>query len=89
MGNHVYLGEKEYELNKQFGSQAAEVCDFVIAVGEKQAVPIVDGLKEASYPEEKTFVAKNLNEALSKCDTLKTGGLKKIILLENDLPDNY
>lgn len=85
----VELGEKEYELNKEFGKQAAAVCDFVIAVGEKQAVPIVDGLKEAGYPEEKTFVAQNLNEALAKCDTLKTGGLKKIILLENDLPDNY
>lgn len=85
----VELGEKEYELNKEFGKQATAVCDFVIAVGEKQAVPIVDGLKEAGYPEEKTFVAQNLNEALAKCDTLKTGGLKKIILLENDLPDNY
>lgn len=85
----VELGEKEYELNKEFGKQAAAVCDFVIAVGEKQSVPIVDGLKGAGYPEEKTFVAQNLNEALAKCDTLKTGGLKKIILLENDLPDNY
>lgn len=85
----VDLGEREYELNKEFGKQAAEVSDFVIAVGEKQAVPIVDGLKEAGYPEEKTFVAQNLNEALAKCDMLKTGGLKKIILLENDLPDNY
>ncbi len=85
----VDLGEREYELNKEFGKQAAEACDFVIAVGEKRAVPIVDGLKEAGYPEEKTFVAQNLNEALAKCDMLKTGGLKKIILLENDLPDNY
>lgn len=85
----VELGEKEYELNKEFGRQAAAVCDYVCAVGEKQAVPIVDGLKEAGYPEEKTFVAKNLNEALAKCDILKTGGVKKIILLENDLPDNY
>lgn len=85
----VELGEKEYELNKAFGVQAAKVCDYVMAVGEKQAVPIVDGLKEAGYPEEKTFVAKNLNVALAKCDGLKTGGLKKIILLENDLPDNY
>ncbi len=85
----VELGEKEYELNKTFGKQAAEVCDFVIPVGEKQAVPIVDGLNEVGYPKEKIFVAKNLNEALAKCDSLKTGGLKKIILLENDLPDNY
>lgn len=85
----VELGEKEYELNKIFGAQAAKVCDFVIAVGEKQAIPIVDGLNEAGYPKEKTFVAKTLNEALAKSDTLKTGELKKIILLENDLPDNY
>ena len=85
----VELGEQEYELNKVFGKQAAYACDFVIAVGEKQAVPIVDGLKEADYPEEKTYVAHNLNDALAKADTLKTGGLKKIILLENDLPDNY
>lgn len=85
----VELGEKEYELNKEFGRQAAAVCDYVCAVGEKQAVPIADGLREAGYPEEKTFVAKSLNEALAKCDTLKTGGARKIILLENDLPDNY
>lgn len=85
----VELGEQEYELNKAFGTQAAAICDFVIAVGEKQAVPIVDGLKEAHYPEEKTYVAHSLNDALAKTETLKTGGLKKIILLENDLPDNY
>ncbi len=85
----VDLGEKEYELNKELGKQAAQVSDFVIAVGENRAEPIVDGLKEAGYPEEKTFVAKNLNDALAKCDSIKTGGIKKIILLENDLPDNY
>lgn len=85
----VELGEKEYELNKHFGEQAAEICDFVIAVGERQAVPIVDGLKAKGYPEEKTYVAKNLNEALAKVENIKTGGEKKIVLLENDLPDNY
>lgn len=85
----VELGEKEYELNKAFGVQAAEACDYVIAVGEKQAVPITDGLKEAGYPEEKVFVARSLNEALAKTEAIKTGGLKKIVLLENDLPDNY
>ena len=85
----VESGEKEYELNKRFGEQAAEICDFVIAVGERQAVPIVDGLKAKGYPEEKTYVAKNLNDALAKVENIKTGGEKKIVLLENDLPDNY
>ncbi|MCH5323847.1 MAG: UDP-N-acetylmuramoyl-tripeptide--D-alanyl-D-alanine ligase [Eubacterium sp.] len=85
----VELGEKEYELNKNFGKQAAAVCDYVIAVGEKQAVPIKDGLLEAGYPEDKIFVAKTLDVALKQADSLKTGGKKKIMLLENDLPDNY
>ena len=75
--------------NKTFGTQAAEVCDYVIAVGEKQAKAITDGLKEAGYPKENSFVAKDLNEALAKADSLKTGGDRKIMLLENDLPDNY
>ncbi len=85
----VELGEREYDLNKAFGVQAAEVCDYVMAVGLKQAKAITDGLKEAGYPEEKSFVARDLNEALAKAETLKTGGAVKIVLLENDLPDNY
>ncbi len=85
----IELGEKEYELNKELGTRAAAVCDYVMAVGEKQAVPIVDGLKAAGYPEEKTYVAQNLNDALAKAASVKTGGAKKIILLENDLPDNF
>ena len=85
----VELGEKEYELNEKFGMQAAEVCDFCIAVGERQAVPIKSGLLKAGYPEDKIYVAKDLKDALAKADTLKTDGKKKIILLENDLPDNY
>ena len=52
-------------------------------------MPIVDGLKAKGYPEEKIYVAKNLNEALAKVENIKTGGEKKIVLLENDLPDNY
>ena len=30
-----------------------------------------------------------IDELLEAADTLKTGGKKKIVLLENDLPDNY
>ena len=85
----VELGEREYDLNKAFAVYAAKVCDYVIAVGIKQAKAITDGLSEAGYPEEKSYVARDLNEALAKADTLKTGGAVKIILLENDLPDNY
>ena len=36
----VELGEREYDENKHFGSEAARVCDFIILVGKMRTVPI-------------------------------------------------
>lgn len=85
----IELGDRQYELNREFGVRAAKVCDFVALVGIEQTKPIFDGLKEAGYPEEKIFRAESLNEAMNKVYSLTSGGKRKIILLENDLPDNY
>lgn len=85
----VELGEKQDELNREFGRNAAAVCDYVVLVGEKQAVPIKAGLLDENYSESKIFVAKTIHEALNHVYALQSGGKKKIILLENDLPDNY
>jgi DNA gyrase subunit A len=41
------------------------------------------------YDESKIFVASTINEALDHVYALNSQGRKKIILLENDLPDNY
>jgi len=49
------------------------------------------GLKdilEKNYPEEKIYVAKDIGDAMNKVNSLATDK-KKIVLLENDLPDNY
>lgn len=85
----IELGEMEYELNRQFGVDAAEVCDFVALVGEKQTKPIYDGLAGAGFPEDKIYVAQSLQDAMHKVYSLTSDGRRKIILLENDLPDNY
>jgi len=85
----VELGSKQYECNKIFGTQIAEICDYAVLVGPKQTVPIQDGLKEADYPTDKMYVAENLTDALSYVEKLNTNGVEKIVLLENDLPDNY
>lgn len=85
----VELGEKQDELNREFGSNAAKVCDYVVLVGAKQAVPIKAGLIDEGYDESKIYVAANINEALTHVYALNSKGKKKIILLENDLPDNY
>ncbi len=82
----VELGDKQYELNREFGRQAAEVCDYIILVGRAQAEPILDGM--GTFPKEKYYVAENINDAISHAYGLVTD-TKKVILLENDLPDNY
>ena len=85
----VELGEKQYELNKELGREAAAVCDYIVLVGIKQTEPIADGVRAAGFDENRLFVVSDLKEGLSKTDAIKTEGRQKIILLENDLPDNY
>ncbi|MGN0468411.1 MAG: UDP-N-acetylmuramoyl-tripeptide--D-alanyl-D-alanine ligase [Acutalibacteraceae bacterium] len=85
----VELGEKQDELNREFGANAASVADYVVLVGRKQAVPIKAGLLDKKYDENKIFVASTINEALEHVYALNSKGKKKVILLENDLPDNY
>ena len=83
----VDLGTQSEEINKKLGMQAAEAADFVILVGVKQAGPIAAGLKEAGYNNQKIYIADNLNDALEKMKEVAKEN--SIILLENDLPDNY
>ena len=85
----VELGAKQNELNREFGRNAASVCDYVVLVGQKQAVPIKAGLSDEKYDESKIFIANTIEEALSHVYSISSEGKKKIVLLENDLPDNY
>ena len=84
----VELGAKQEELNKEFGKQAAASCDYIVLVGREQTAPIYSGIQEAGFDMERVFVADGLNEALAKVQEYRTDK-KKIVLLENDLPDNY
>ncbi|MBQ8841477.1 MAG: UDP-N-acetylmuramoyl-tripeptide--D-alanyl-D-alanine ligase [Ruminiclostridium sp.] len=84
----VELGEREYELNRELGEFAADCCDAAILVGERQAPPIKEGLLKKGYPEDKIYVVKDLNEGVKIAYGLNAGR-KRVILLENDLPDNY
>lgn len=85
----VELGQKQNELNREFGKNAAAVCDYVILVGKKQAIPIKAGLLDAGYDENRIFVAANINQAVEHAYAISSEGRKKVVLLENDLPDNY
>ena len=83
----VELGEKEYECNKALGAAAAKVCDKIIFVGKQRSLPLADGAREAGFNKDNLFVAdsfKNAMEIYSKFSDSNT-----VVLLENDLPDNY
>lgn len=84
----VELGVKQEELNYEFGQEASKACDYIVLVGKNQTVPIYNGIKDSGYNMEQVYVADNLNDALAKVQAYQTDK-KKIVLLENDLPDNY
>lgn len=85
----VELGVRQDELNREFGENAARVCDYCILVGKRQTESILAGLAKAGFDSEKIYVASDLNDAIAYAYALNTHNERKIILLENDLPDNY
>ncbi len=84
----VELGEKEAEYNEEFGKQAAAVCDYIILVGQKNSADIERGALGAGFDKEKIFTKPSFKEASELMYEIDAGK-EKVILLENDLPDNY
>lgn len=86
----VELGEKQDELNFAFGAQAASAADIIILVGEKQAEPIAAGVRSKGFSEDKLHIVKTIGDAFTLLDKIAYEQEKKpVVLLENDLPDNY
>lgn len=84
----VELGERQDALNRELGEYAATRCDWAVLVGIKQAPPLKEGLLAGGFPEERIFVAATLKEGLNFVNNLPREG-ERIVLLENDLPDNF
>ncbi len=84
----VELGERQDALNRELGEYAATKCDWAVLVGLKQAPPLKEGLLAGGFPEERIFVAATLTEGLNFVNNLPRDG-ERIVLLENDLPDNF
>ena len=81
------LGEKETELNREFGAAMADCCDEAILVGRKRSEAIADGLREKGYPEQSIRIVSTLEEATEVLKNITNPG--DTVLFENDLPDNY
>jgi UDP-N-acetylmuramoyl-tripeptide--D-alanyl-D-alanine ligase len=83
----VELGEEQNRLNREFAAYAASKLDYVVIVGQKQSEPLLEGLREVGFPEDKYFVAADLAAASAHMRSWVQNG--DYVLFENDLPDSY
>lgn len=84
----VELGEQEEEYNYKFGTYAAASCDYILLVGVKRTKPIMKGVLDSGFEENKVLAFDRFEEAMNYAMGIKSDS-HKYILLENDLPDNY
>lgn len=86
----VELGAKEFQYNKVFGEEIAEIsnADYAVLIGQKRTEPIKQGLLSKGFDKEKIVVFNDVKDAYSFIRTL-TGKKDVYALFENDLPDTY
>ena len=83
----IELGEKEYESNYALGLEAAKYCDIIILVGKNRSKPMLDAVNTTDFDKNNVYVVSSFKEAMEvytpKADKMS------VVLIENDLPDNY
>ena len=83
----VEMGEKEREVNINFGEDIAKVANKVIIVNNANKDSISQGLINSNFNPENIFFAESLNDAREVLKNITASG--DVVLFENDLPDNY
>lgn len=84
----IELGEKQDKFNYELGINAAKVCDYIFLVGEKQTKSIKSGVLESGFDEQKLCIFERVEDAINTAKALP-GAERNVILIENDLPDNF
>ena len=83
----VELGKKQYEENKNLGKIISEVCDYAYIVGKTNKNALLEGVNENKNRLKEVNTFKDFLSAYYYA--LENVKGNKIILIENDLPDNY
>lgn len=81
----VELGKEHEKENQVFARKAAKVADEIIIVGEFAKAPLLQGFKD--FPKEKIHTLSSLAEAMNLLQQIAKP--EAVVLLENDLPDQY
>ena len=82
----VELGNIQDSINKEFAEYASKLVDYAIVVGKTNKTSLGEGFNKGLSGDNLIFVDK-VEVAISYALNYISG--KKVILLENDLSDNY
>ncbi len=83
----IELGEREYECNYALGLEAAKYCDTIILVGKNRSKPMRDAIATTDFNTDRLYVASSFAEAMKIYSSMASKDY--VLLIENDLPDNY
>ncbi|MCM1164079.1 MAG: UDP-N-acetylmuramoyl-tripeptide--D-alanyl-D-alanine ligase [Muribaculaceae bacterium] len=83
----IELGDKQEELNREFGRRIATSADIAIVVGEYNRDAIVEGIESVEPRSAKLYTV----DSFAESQKLLGGMLKPgdVVLYENDLPDTF
>lgn len=85
----VELGKEAAKFNQEFGKDIRCIADEVIIVGENAKKDLVKGIKQIDpYLENEVHFVSSTEEGIKLAQEL-SGGMETVVLLENDLPDQY
>lgn len=83
----IELGEREYDCNFALGLEAAKYCDIIILVGKNRSAPMREAVLTTDFDHDSLYVAASFAEAVSIYTPF--ADKNTVLLIENDLPDNY
>ena len=84
----VELGNKQDELNTDFGEQIGATADHAIIVDNANTAALADGLRKAGWDMERIRIEKSFADAMSYVRRIP-GEAHKVVLIENDLTDVF
>lgn len=83
----IELGQDSSKENQALAKLGAQIADLIIIIGSNAQKDLLVGLNEVKYPKRQILIKDSLYEALQLLP--KICKPKAVVLLENDLPDQY
>lgn len=83
----VELGDRQYDLNREFGAVLGRSADVAIVVARVNRDAILEGIGSTSMPESAVHAVDTFAEAQNLLRTIARPG--DTVLYENDLPDTF